>query len=161
MSEGGVGDTVTVQNPASFRMVTATITGAGTVRAEMASPPPTPPVDRFPMRKLILRNAAFALLGLGLAGCGAVDRIEISARRRKWRRWAPRLNARSSPAFPAPPPITHANNSLWQPGAKSFFRDPRASNVGDIITVNITVSDAAKLSNSTARSRANSGQAPT
>lgn len=38
MSEGGVGDTVTVQNPASFRMVTATVTGAGTVRAEMASP---------------------------------------------------------------------------------------------------------------------------
>jgi flagellar basal body P-ring formation protein FlgA len=38
MSEGGVGDTVTVQNPASFRMVSATVTGAGTVRAEMASP---------------------------------------------------------------------------------------------------------------------------
>jgi flagella basal body P-ring formation protein FlgA len=38
MSEGGVGDTVTVQNPVSFRMVSATVTGAGTVRAEMASP---------------------------------------------------------------------------------------------------------------------------
>ena len=38
MSEGGVGDTVTVQNPASFRMVTATITGPGTVRAEAAMP---------------------------------------------------------------------------------------------------------------------------
>ena len=38
MGEGGVGDTITVQNPVSFRMVTATITGAGTVRAEMASP---------------------------------------------------------------------------------------------------------------------------
>jgi flagella basal body P-ring formation protein FlgA len=38
MGEGGIGDTVTVQNPASFRMVTATITGAGTVRAEMSSP---------------------------------------------------------------------------------------------------------------------------
>jgi flagella basal body P-ring formation protein FlgA len=34
MSEGGIGDTVTVQNPASFRMVSATVTGAGTVRAE-------------------------------------------------------------------------------------------------------------------------------
>jgi flagella basal body P-ring formation protein FlgA len=34
MSEGGIGDTVTVQNPASFRMVSGTITGAGTVRAE-------------------------------------------------------------------------------------------------------------------------------
>jgi len=33
MSEGGVGDSVTVQNPASFRMITAVVTGAGTVRA--------------------------------------------------------------------------------------------------------------------------------
>ena len=33
MSEGGIGDTVTVQNPASFRMVTAVVTAAGTVRA--------------------------------------------------------------------------------------------------------------------------------
>jgi len=33
MSEGGVGDTVTVQNPISFRMVNATVTGPGTVRA--------------------------------------------------------------------------------------------------------------------------------
>jgi flagella basal body P-ring formation protein FlgA len=33
MSEGGVGDTVTVQNPVSFRMVMATVTGPGTVRA--------------------------------------------------------------------------------------------------------------------------------
>jgi flagella basal body P-ring formation protein FlgA len=33
MSEGGIGDTVTVQNPASFRMITAIVTAAGTVRA--------------------------------------------------------------------------------------------------------------------------------
>ncbi|HWY62836.1 MAG TPA: flagellar basal body P-ring formation chaperone FlgA [Rhizomicrobium sp.] len=33
MSEGGIGDTVTVQNPASFRMVTAVVIAAGTVRA--------------------------------------------------------------------------------------------------------------------------------
>jgi flagella basal body P-ring formation protein FlgA len=33
MSEGGIGDTVTVQNPASFRMVNAIVTAAGTVRA--------------------------------------------------------------------------------------------------------------------------------
>jgi flagella basal body P-ring formation protein FlgA len=33
MSEGGVGDTVTVQNPVSFRMVAATVTGPGAVRA--------------------------------------------------------------------------------------------------------------------------------
>ncbi|MBV9550727.1 MAG: flagellar basal body P-ring formation protein FlgA [Alphaproteobacteria bacterium] len=33
MSEGGVGDTVTVQNPVSFRMVNAMVTGPGAVRA--------------------------------------------------------------------------------------------------------------------------------
>jgi flagella basal body P-ring formation protein FlgA len=33
MAEGGVGDTVVVQNPTSYRMVNAVVTGAGTVRA--------------------------------------------------------------------------------------------------------------------------------
>ena len=33
MAEGGVGDTVVIQNPASFRMVSAIVTGTGTVRA--------------------------------------------------------------------------------------------------------------------------------
>lgn len=34
MSEGGVGDMVTIQNPASFRMISATVTAPGTVRAD-------------------------------------------------------------------------------------------------------------------------------
>jgi flagella basal body P-ring formation protein FlgA len=33
MSEGGVGDTVTIQNPASYRMISATVTAPGIVRA--------------------------------------------------------------------------------------------------------------------------------
>ena len=33
MSEGGIGDSVTVQNPASFRMITGVVTAPGTVRA--------------------------------------------------------------------------------------------------------------------------------
>lgn len=34
MTEGGVGDTVTIQNPASYRMISATVTAPGTVRAD-------------------------------------------------------------------------------------------------------------------------------
>jgi flagella basal body P-ring formation protein FlgA len=34
MSEGGLGETVTVQNPASFRQITAVVTGPGTVKAQ-------------------------------------------------------------------------------------------------------------------------------
>ena len=37
MSEGGVGDTVTVQNPASFRQISCTVTGPGAVRASEAA----------------------------------------------------------------------------------------------------------------------------
>ena len=33
MSEGGVGDTVTIQNPASFRQISCIVTGPGAVRA--------------------------------------------------------------------------------------------------------------------------------
>jgi flagella basal body P-ring formation protein FlgA len=37
MSEGGIGDTVTVQNPASFRQISAIVTGPGAVRASNAA----------------------------------------------------------------------------------------------------------------------------
>lgn len=48
MSEGGLGDTVTVQNPASFRMVSAVVIGPGTVRATgpMASAPMVASIPR-------------------------------------------------------------------------------------------------------------------
>ena len=47
MSEGGIGDTVTVQNPASFRMVNAIVTAAGTVRATG----PASPINQITARK--------------------------------------------------------------------------------------------------------------
>ena len=61
--------------------------------------------------------------------------------------------------IPRPAPITHVNNSLWQPGAQSFFHDPRAMHIGDVITVNVSVTDAAKMQNSTSRARTNTENA--
>ena len=110
------------------------------------------------MRKSLLIFTA-ALLGGALSGCSAIDRIENIGE-------APKLAPVGNPAdtqlvaaIPTPPPITHTGNSLWQPGSKSFFHDPRATHVGDVITVNVSIADTAKLSNTTSRSRTNSENA--
>jgi len=44
-------------------------------------------------------------------------------------------------------------NSLWTPGRQTFFGDPRAASPGDILTVNINISDNANVQNSTNRAR--------
>jgi flagellar L-ring protein precursor FlgH len=99
------------------------------------------------------------LLTTALSACSAVDRIENIGQTPKLAKVGNPAGSQIVAEIPRPAPITHVNNSLWQPGAASFFHDPRASNVGDVITVEVSTSDAAKLSNSTTRSRANSDDA--
>jgi flagellar L-ring protein precursor FlgH len=111
------------------------------------------------LTKLLSLTVCLAALG----GCTAVDRIrEIGD--------PPNLAAMSDPAspvnaappavpMPPPPEPSRAVNSLWAAGSRSFFHDPRASRPGDIITVNISVADAAKLNNSTTRTRTNADDA--
>jgi flagellar L-ring protein precursor FlgH len=45
------------------------------------------------------------------------------------------------------------SNSLWRAGARTFFADQRASKVGDILTVLITIDDSANVTNDTSRER--------
>jgi flagellar L-ring protein precursor FlgH len=56
-----------------------------------------------------------------------------------------------------PRPAYKPGNSLWQDANANYFRDPRASQVGDLVTVTIQIKDKATLDNSSNRSRKSDG----
>lgn len=112
------------------------------------------------MTPTLLKLAVSIAAATALCACSAVDRIKDIDGGPKF---APITNPMpqqvSSLPMPAVPTEPRGPSSLWQPGARSFFHDPRASRVGDIITVNVSVADAAKLSNTTSRARTNTENA--
>ena len=54
---------------------------------------------------------------------------------------------------PLPPAVRGA---LWRPGSKTFFRDPRARGVGDLVTVAVNLQEQAEFQNQTNLNRSNS-----
>ncbi len=107
------------------------------------------------MRALFL----LAIACTTLSGCATtVDRLGNVGKK-------PPMSALSNPqispdyapiSWPLPDPepqIARTSNSLWQPGSRAFFRDQRAARVGDILRVNVSISDQAKFDNKTDRQR--------
>ncbi len=90
-----------------------------------------------------------------LSGCGVSDLAHVGE--------TPELSAISNPAdehpgritmpMPSPQNFSPRDNSLWQPGSNGFFKDLRASQVGDIVTVMVDVQDSAQLNNETQQRR--------
>ena len=95
-----------------------------------------------------------------LAGCSALERISLIGEQ-------PPLSAIENPTtqpgykpvhmpMPTPQPASYSPNSLWRNGSRAFFKDQRAHQVGDILTVKVKFTDKATLENDTVRSRKNS-----
>lgn len=107
-------------------------------------------------RKLIRLTQASLIVG-ALAGCSVITRLSEVGE-------GPKLSKITNPTatrdyrpvsmpMPAPRIVEDNPNSLWRAGARAFFKDHRAKEVGDILTVNLNLNDSASMENSTERER--------
>ncbi|WP_430511777.1 flagellar basal body L-ring protein FlgH [Pannonibacter phragmitetus] len=112
------------------------------------------------MIRPIHKAVVLTLLALPMAACGSADRLAQVGK-------APALNAIQDPTtmpgyrpvqmpMPTPQPAHYNANSLWKSGNRAFFEDQRAKQVGDLMTILVTISDRAQFDNETERSRTGS-----
>src|ERR1700751_2016652 len=88
-------------------------------------------------------------------GCSAVDRLSQIGEQ-------PKLTEIDNPTarpgykpvqmpMPKPEAVSYNANSLWRNGSRSFFKDQRAHQVGDLLTVSVNITDQANFANETQR----------
>ena len=106
------------------------------------------------MRRALAPMAAAALT---LTGCGTFQKLSEIGR-------PPVMTATADPTQdprwrPVTMPMPHAEivprepASLWRSGSRAFFKDQRAAQVGDIVTVLVNMTDAANVQNATSATR--------
>ena len=94
-----------------------------------------------------------------LGGCAALERLGAIGEK-------PALSSIDNPTtqagykpvqmpMPVPQPASYSPNSLWRNGSRAFFKDQRAHQVGDILTITVNLNDKAILNDKTTRSRTN------
>jgi flagellar L-ring protein precursor FlgH len=112
---------------------------------------------------MMARWAVIAVGGLAVSGCGTLQRLSELGRPPAMSKSAdPTKDANYRPmTMPMPKTQTAPNevNSLWRSGSRAFFKDQRAAQVGDIVTVVVSMTDSAQLNNVTTLTRASGEQA--
>src|SRR5690349_25067192 len=97
--------------------------------------------------------ASLFTLGCLASGCSAISRLSQIGE-------PPKLTAVDNPTtqpgykpvsmpMPKPETVSYSPNSLWRNGSRAFFKDQRAHQVGDLLTVTVNITDQAKLGNET------------
>jgi flagellar L-ring protein precursor FlgH len=106
------------------------------------------------------RMLGLLVFGCALGGCSSLERLRALGDQ-------PPLTAINNPTatpgykpvqmpMPAPQPAVYQPNSLWRTGSRAFFKDQRAHQIGDILTIIVNINDQANWQNETQRSRQNS-----
>lgn len=106
-------------------------------------------------QRLLLLVCVASVLG----GCNALDRLSNIGAEPALSPVGKSMEQASRQPVTMPMPAVEAEvyqaNSLWRQGARAFFRDQRARNIGDVLTVNVVIADEASLENESSRSRSN------
>src|SRR6202045_933637 len=114
-------------------------------------------------RVVLLRCALLSTVAVINSACSSIDRLKAIGEQ-------PPLSSMDNPTtkpgykpvqmpMPTPQPATYNPNSLWRNGSRAFFKDQRAHQIGDILTVTVNINDTAQFQNETQRSRNNSTDA--
>jgi len=115
-------------------------------------------MSQYRINRLILTGALIAL-GTIASGCSSIDRLSQIGEQ-------PKLTSIDNPTtqpgykpvqmpMPKPEVASYSPNSLWRSGSRAFFKDQRATHVGDLLTVTVNITDKANIENETQRSRTN------
>jgi flagellar L-ring protein FlgH len=100
----------------------------------------------------------FGVAAASLTACGTLSRLSEVGR-------DPAMTPTEDPTkdpkwrpltlpMPSRQPSPNEANALWRSGSRAFFKDQRAAQVGDIVTVLVNMNDAANLKNVTSAVRA-------
>src|SRR5580700_8384543 len=104
-------------------------------------------------RVLLVRCALLSTVAMFGSGCSTLEGLKTIGN-------PPPLSPVSDPTtqpgytpvqmpMPTPTPATFNPNSLWRNGSRAFFKDQRAHQVGDILTVKVNINDTAQFQDQT------------
>src|SRR5579872_892330 len=104
-------------------------------------------------RVLLLRCALLSTVAVLVSNCSSIDRLRLIGEQPPL---SPVDNPTTKPGYrpvqmpmPTPQPASYNPNSLWRNGSRAFFKDQRAHQVGDILTVKVNINDTAQFQDQT------------
>jgi len=115
--------------------------------------------NRAKFNRIALAGTMLTVISVA-GGCSSIDRLSQIGE-------TPKLSSIENPTtqpgykpvqmpMPKPEAVSYNANSLWRNGSRSFFKDQRAHQIGDLLTVTVNITDQANFANETQRSRSTS-----
>jgi flagellar L-ring protein FlgH len=109
------------------------------------------------INRLVLTCSLLTIVSIA-SGCSSIDRLsQIGEKPKLASIDDPTAQAGYKPVqmpMPKPEAVSYNANSLWRNGSRSFFKDQRAHQIGDLLTVTVNITDQANFANESQRSRA-------